>query len=353
MAEEKEKRPKPQEDTEAKAVSVKPEVESLPTYMVEADDIDYIRMLQKYKDRSLFVDGVRKDALAKTKPHQWLARRDSKGNTTLNLMAPGAERIRANCPIGYLNKRDYVDTWNKETGPGYTIYYEADFFLGSPKSGTMPVIGSCSSDDDFFSIEHNDMTYNADNPEHKAALESGDGKLSSDGKTIFMKVRIPAAEVSREDIRKSALSNLVVNGITRVLGIRSISPDELQEAGIDIAKIPSIDYGSKRQQSGRLAPAQEQKKAEIWKMLVELCGNDETKAKADLKTRTAFKAKDGGKDYEGQDNWERLSEKQIEFHFERIKADYTAWKEGQGQQAQQKKGQEKKPGASGPQKEVL
>lgn len=351
MADEKDKKPKAEEDAEAKMVAVRPEAEALPSYGIESDDIDYIKMLQKYKDRSLFVDGVRKDALTKTRPHHWVARRDSKGNTTLNLMAPGAERIRANCPIGYMNKRDYVETWNKETGPGYTIYYEADFFLGSPKSGTMPVIGSCSSDDDFFSIEHNDMPFNAENPEHKAALESGDGKLSGDGKTIYMKVRVPAAEVSKEDIRKSALSNLVVNGVTRVLGIRSISPDELQEVGIDIAKIPSIDYGSKRAQSGRLAPAQEQHKAELWKMLVELCGGDEAKAKADLKRRTAFKARDGGRDYDGQDNWERLSEKQIEMHYERIKADYSAWKEGEGQQ---KKAPDKKSGAApGAPREVL
>lgn len=351
MADEKDKRPKTEEEVEAKVVAVRPETEALPNYGIEVDDIDYIKMLQKYKERSLFVDGVRKDALTKTRPHQWLARRDSKGNTTLNLMAPGAERIRANCPIGYLNKRDYVEQWNKDTGPGYTIYYEADFFLGSPKSGTMPVIGSCSSDDDFFSIEHNDMPYSAENPEHKAALENGDGKLSGDGKTIYMKVRIPATEVSKEDIRKSALSNLVVNGVTRVLGIRSVSPDELQEIGIDITKIPSIDYGSKKAQSGRLAPAQEQKKSELWKMLVELCGGDEAKAKADLKVRTAFKARDGGRDYDGQDNWERLSEKQIEHHYERIKADFTAWKEGEGQS---KKTPDKKGGAApGGQREIL
>lgn len=318
--------------------AVRGEVE--PNYIVEQLDLDYTRMLQKYRERSQFVDGVRKDALSKTKPHQWLARKDTKGNVTFNLMGPGAERIKTNCPIGFLNKTRREEKWNKESGAGYTIYFEAEVYLADPRMGTLPVIGSCSSDDDFFSTEHTEAPYNAENPEHSLALESGEGRLSNDSKTIYFRRQVPASEVTKENIEKSALTNLVVNGVTRVLGIRSIAIEELRENGIDVDKIPSINYGSGRGQSGQLAPADEQKRTSIWKMLVEISNGDEKAAAAALKKRTAFN------DYAGVDDVSKLTEKQIARHYGAVKKDYDEFK-GDGGGAQPPAKPQAAPGGTG------
>ncbi len=54
------------------------------------------------------------------------------------------------------------------------------------------------------------------------------------------------------DIRKAAFSNWLVNGITRLAGIRNPTSEMLQKAGLDPNKIEVIDY------SGRKTPEAEQ-----------------------------------------------------------------------------------------------
>lgn len=308
------------------------EVEAMPVYDGREDiDVDYAAMLQKFKDRALFVDGVRKEALQRTRPQHWLSRKQKDGSRTFSLMGPGAERIRTIAPIGFVNLTQREEKWTKEHGAGYTIYYNADVYLGSARSGLMPVIGTCSSDDDFFSTEHAELPYNADNPEHKAALDSGEGRLTDNGTKIYIRRRIPAQDVTRENIDKSALTNLIVNGVTRVLGIRNISGEELKEVGIDPDKIGGFEYGSGKAAAGVTSPAMEQKRADIKKMLLEMHEGDEAKALADLKNRTAFN------DYKGCPSWEKLTEKQIPRHYDAIKKDYDAFRgdPGQQQKAQQ------------------
>jgi len=305
------------------------EVETLPSYIMEDVDVNYTAMLQKFRERSLFVDGVRKEAVSRTKPHHWLSRKQKNGTVTYNLMGPGAERLRTIAPIGFTPPRRREETWNKESGPGYTIVFEAEVYLGSQRTGYLPVMGTCSSDDDFFSTEHVELPYVVENPEHKAYLDSGEGRLTNDGKTLYVKRQIPASEVTKENIEKSALTNLIVNGVTRVLGIRSMSAAELAECGIAVDQIPGFEYGSKKDQSGRLAPAEEQKRDEIRTWLMEMAEGDEKSALSSLKTRTAFKSNDpGGRDYPGCESWDRLTPKQIAMHHEKVKADYMAWREG-------------------------
>lgn len=312
------------------------EAEALPMYAVEDVDLNYTAMLQKFRERALFVDGVRKEALSHTKPHHWLSRKGKGGQVTFSLMGPGAERIRTIAPIGFVSVRRREERWNKEEGPGYTIYFDAEVYLGSARTGLLPVMGTCSSDDDFFSTEHSELPYNAENPEHKAALDSGEGRTSSDSKTIYIRRRIPATEVTKENIEKSALTNLIVNGVTRVLGIRNVSAEELAEAGIPIDKIGGFEYGSGRAASGALAPADEQKRAEMRQWLVEMNGGDEGKALAALKKLTAFN------DYPGCEGWERLTVKQIARKHPELKAAYDVFREGAAPDGKDKQQQAQK-----------
>jgi hypothetical protein len=185
----------------------------------------------------------------------------------------------------------------------------------------MPILGSCGSDDSFFSLETSDLPYNPNNPEHVAAIESGEGRTDHEKKRIYIRRQIPASEVTRENIYKSALTNLFVNGVTRVLGLRKMTAESLKEYGIDPDKVPSFEYGSKTKESGRLAPAVEEKREAIWKMLLEMNENDAEKAANSLKGWTAFK------DFQGQSDHKRLSEPQIaklkRLRSERNEADVT------------------------------
>ena len=47
------------------------------------------------------------------------------------------------------------------------------------------------------------------------------------------------------DVVKSAYTNLIGNGITRLLGIRNLTYDDLAESGIDVSKITKVEYKTK------------------------------------------------------------------------------------------------------------
>lgn len=318
------------------------EAEVLPSYEVEGVDVDYERMLAVAEKRAKFISGVRKLAVSQTRTQDWLARRQKNGAANYDLMGPGAERIRSFCNVGFVNKTRRVEEWTKESGRGYTIIFEAECFIGTPRTGCLPVLGACSSSDEFFSTEHSEIPLVPENPEQQALIASGEGRPSNDGKTLYIRRRIPASEVDKTLIEKSALCNLVVNGVTRVLGLRKMSAEDLKGYGIDVDKIAGFEYGSGKAASGRLSPAEEQKRDEIKKMLVEMAGGDEKKALEHLKSRTAFN------DYKGCESWDRLTPKQLVFQYERVKGDYTAWREGSPQEPP-KRGPQKQPG----QKELL
>jgi hypothetical protein len=324
------------------------DVDVLPSYEVEGVDLNYSKMLAQFRERANFIKGVTREALSHTKPQHWLARRQKNGNVTYSLLAPGAERIRSIVPIGFVNLTRREETWTKEIGPGYTIYREGEVWVGSPRVGTLPCVGSCSSDSDFWSTEHVDMPYVDTNPEHKASLASGEGRLSNDGKTLYIRRRIPANEIDKSMLEKASLSNFFVNAISRVLGIRAISEEELKDVGIDIGKIPGFEYGSTKAASGQLAPAEQQKKDEIKKWLVEMNGGDEAKALAELKSRTAFRSNEpGGRDYPGCESWERMTVKQVANHHPRVKADYDAFREGRPEQPEKAQGAQKSGSGAG------
>lgn len=60
------------------------------------------------------------------------------------------------------------------------------------------------------------------------------------------KVEKPISAIDRRDVRMAALTNLLGNGITRLLGIRNMSYDDLEMfAGIKKEMITAIDYKSK------------------------------------------------------------------------------------------------------------
>jgi hypothetical protein len=61
-----------------------------------------------------------------------------------------------------------------------------------------------------------------------------------------VKTEKPISAIDRRDVRMAALTNLLGNGITRLLGIRNLSYEDLEKfAGITKAMIASVDYSGK------------------------------------------------------------------------------------------------------------
>lgn len=55
---------------------------------------------------------------------------------------------------------------------------------------------------------------------------------------------IPPAEIDRNDVKKGAMTNCLGNGISRLLGIRNLTWEELAEAGLKRENVGKVHYGS-------------------------------------------------------------------------------------------------------------
>ena len=143
----------------------------------------------------------------------------------------------------------------------FNFTYSGTFTLGG---ATITAIGTRSSKDKFFSTRYK---WNEDTKKKEP-------------------IELPASEIDKGDVKKGAYTNCIGNGVTRLLGIRSLTYDDLRDSGIDISKITKIDYGAKPEMN------QEGKdiKVETHKMLVALFGENYGDELAKI---TAFTGKDG------------------------------------------------------------
>ena len=55
---------------------------------------------------------------------------------------------------------------------------------------------------------------------------------------------IPPSEIDRNDVKKGAMTNCIGNGISRLLGIRNLTWEELAEAGIKRESVGKVNYAS-------------------------------------------------------------------------------------------------------------
>lgn len=130
----------------------------------------------------------------------------------------------------------------------------------------------------------------------------------------------PPSEIDKGDVKKAAYTNCIGNGVTRILGIRNLTWEDLKEAGIDKEKVSKIEYG-KKEITGEVKTQRD----EIERILNEMSGGDEGKKTAILQKATSFVGSDG-KEVKGKDKIDKLSEKQIPITLERINKGYEEWK---------------------------
>ncbi len=211
-----------------------------------------------------------------TAPRHWIKHGDR-----YSLQSPGAEALMNPLGISYGKPEFRRETREDETGKFYIYWCE-----GTMESRALGrrgfYIGYCDSRDVFFNS----------NPNWDPITGEG-------------------------DIKKSSYSNWLVNGVSRLAGIRSPDPQSLEAAGIDLKLIPSPEFkeGLKAQ---KLGDAAKSKLEEITAWLMTITDNDKEAATKKLKELTAFKAKDGT-EYTGAADPRRLSERQIEILHPKLK----------------------------------
>lgn len=210
-----------------------------------------------------------------TQPNHWV----NHGTSTepkFSLQGPGAEALAT--PLGIYEDPPIVREVKRHDEKGEFFAFEVE---GIMHSRTLKrygwFVGECTSRDQFFTA--------------KPGYEP---------------------EKDKHLIKNSALTNWRVNGICRLAGMRNPDPDTLKAAGLDVAKIPAIDY-KKGFKEVALADDAKKKLDELRDWLMMLCNNDKEAAKAKLKELTAFK------DFAGVEDTRKLSEKQITILHPKVK----------------------------------
>jgi hypothetical protein len=156
-----------------------------------------------------------------TNQHDWI---DQQGKPYL--WASGAEKVARMFGISW---RIDEPVYEPLEAGHYQYTYKGYFGLGGI---TIEAIGIRSSKDGFFK---------------KYSQKDADGNREE----------LPSSEIDKGDVKKSAYTNCIGNGITRLLGIRNMTWDELRAAGITKEKSDRVEYGSsKTDRTGKISDAQ-------------------------------------------------------------------------------------------------
>lgn len=159
------------------------------------------------KNRGEVYDAVRLGALRIVRPSQWVNMGKS-----LYLTASGAEAVRGLFGITIESPTRTIEEGEDEEGRFFTFRLEGR--ASHPLLGSIPVLGTCSSRDPFFS--------------------------KAQGK------RKTAAEINeiRGDLEKAAFSNYRGNAVVQLLGLRSLTVADLQAIGVKVEAASTVSYAS-------------------------------------------------------------------------------------------------------------
>lgn len=154
------------------------------------------------------INKIKQYSLRLTQPGDWV---DQNGRPYLQVS--GAEKIARLFGISWR----IDEPIREELEGGHYIYTYKGYF--SLAGAEIEAIGSRSSKDPFFK---------------RYVYVNGQRK------------ELPPSEIDPGDVKKAAYTNCIGNGITRLLGLRNISYEDLEKvAGIKREQITKIKYGSK------------------------------------------------------------------------------------------------------------
>lgn len=248
------------------------------------------------------INRIKRAALRVTNANDWT---DQQGKPYL--WVSGAEKIARLYGISW--RLDEPVLTVEEDGH-YSYTFKGYFRIGAIE---IEVEGSRSSRDAFFS-----------------------SRKDKDGN----KITLPPSEVDKNNVRKAALTNCLGNGVTRLLGIRNLTWEDLEEAGIKREAVGSrVEY-----QRAEMSEKAQDQRSKLWAMLLEMGQGKPENAKKLLVKATSFTGRDG-KEVPGKSDLSKLSEKQIPVTYGKVEKAYKEWKAKQGNAAPKEEPPEGAPSA--------
>jgi len=199
-----------------------------------------VTIAEQAEKRIEAIKKIKTVALKVTNANDWV---DQNGRPYLQ--ASGAEKVARVFGISWrIQEPEY-----QEFEDGHFQYtYKGEFSLGDI---TIEAIGSRSSRDGFFSVRY---------------------KKDENGNSV--KIEIPPSEIDKGDVKKAAYTNLLGNGICRLLGIRNLTYEDLKEVGITKEMITRFEYKTNEKSSTPITEAQRRK---LFSMMKEKELSDEEK----------------------------------------------------------------------------
>lgn len=157
---------------------------------------------------------IKKVALKATNARDWA---DQNGNPYLQVS--GSEKVGRIFGVSWRIDEPICELLE---GGHFQYTYQGEFSLAG---AIITAIGTRSSKDPFFK-------------------RYAWGKKDADGNSE--KTELPPSEIDKGDVKKAAYTNCIGNGITRLLGIRSLTWADLQEfAGISQEQVMRVEYKDK------------------------------------------------------------------------------------------------------------
>jgi hypothetical protein len=166
---------------------------------------DIIAVAEQAEKRLAALVKIKMVALKATNPGDWVNENDNP-----YLQASGGEKVGRIFGISW---RISEPTKEDLGGGHYAFTYTGEFLLWG---SVITAVGTRSSKDPFF----------------KKYKYAGDER-----------VELPVSEIDPGDVKKAAYTNLIANGVTRVLGIRNLTWEDLKQyAGISKEQVRSVQY---------------------------------------------------------------------------------------------------------------
>lgn len=239
-------------------------------YEQEEGIVSFDVLLDAVKEAEARIDAVnriKKAALKVTNPQDWV---DQNGKPYLQ--ASGAEKIARLFNISW---RLEEPIYEQEEDGHFSYTYKGYFTM---KGITIEAIGVRSSKDGFFK------------------------KYDRNGNPL------PVSAIDKGDVKKAAFTNCLGNGITRLLGIRNLTWEDLESVGIKKSNVTTVAYKKELTEAHR----------KLEEKLNEICGDDEERKKTLLKEITTFTDQKGQK-HEGKEKIEQLTEKMAQVAYGKLK----------------------------------
>jgi len=168
-------------------------------------DSTLLALAEQAEKRVNALNKIKRAALMATNARDWT---DQNGNPYLQVS--GSEKVGRVFGIAW--KIDEPVFESEESGH-FSYTYKGYFTVAG---ATIEAIGTRSSKDGFF----------------KRYAGKGEDRKE-----------LPPSEIDKGDLKKAAYTNCIGNGITRLLGLRNLTWDDLKEfAGIDKSQVGRVDY---------------------------------------------------------------------------------------------------------------